>query len=124
MWTDYAQALMASVTINVIIPLLILVVMMASIWRLVLFAQRKEGFNIERIFLDEEEKPSAARLIMLMAFAFSCWYLSARVFSGKPDANEFYAFLAAWASSLTLIKLAEKWNGQLPFTKPPQEPTQ
>lgn len=115
--STYAQALLASVTINVIVPLFILVVMMFSVWRLVVYAQRKPDFNIERMFLDDDGKPSAARFIMLLAFAFSCWYLAVRVLSGNPDPTEFYAFLAAWASSLTLLKAAEKWNGALPFAK-------
>jgi hypothetical protein len=115
--TTYAQALIASVTIGVIVPLLILAVMMLAIWRLILMAQRKATFHIEEIFLDENGKTSATRFTMLMGFAFSCWWMSARMFSGHPDPTEFYAFLAAWSSSVTLLKLADKWNGVMPFAK-------
>lgn len=120
--STYAQALLASVTINVIVPLVILVVEMFAVWRLVVYAQRKPGFAIEQIFLDDQGKPSSARFVMLLAFAFSCWYLSAARLSGNATANEFYAFLAAWAASPTLMKLAERWNGSLPFSKAPPEP--
>lgn len=122
--TTYAQALLASVTINVIVPLVILFMMMLAVWRLVVYAQRKPDFNIEKIFLDDEGKPSAARFVMLMAFAFSCWYMACARLAGAVTANEFYAFLATWGSSPTLMRLAERWNGSLPFSKAPPEPPQ
>ncbi len=113
----YAQALIASVTIGVIVPLVILAAMMFAIWRLIVLAQRKTTFHIEEIFVDENGKTSASRFTMLMGFAFSCWWMSARMFGGHPDPTEFYAFLAAWSSSITLLKLADKWDGRLPFAK-------
>jgi hypothetical protein len=117
--TSYFQALIASVTVGVIIPMVILFAMMFFIWRMLTTAQRNHEFRIHEIFCDEERKASAARFIMLMAFGYSCYYLTTRLLAGNPDRTEFFAFLAAWSSSLTLLKLAEKWDGQLPFTKKP-----
>lgn len=117
--TTYAQALMASVTIGVIIPLAILLGMMFFIWRMLSTAQRNHEFRMHEVFCDENGKASAARFLMLMAFGYSCYYLTARLIAGNPDATEFFAFLAAFANSLTFVKLADKWDGQLPFTKKP-----
>lgn len=116
----YFEALVASVTIGVIVPLFMFVVMIGIFWRLVVMAQRKPDFHIEQIFLGDDNRASVARFIMVMAFAFSCWYLAVgRV--NTPSDWDFPAFLAAWANSLTFVKLAERWNGVLPFAKTPQE---
>lgn len=117
--STYAQALLASVTINVVVPLFILGAMMFAVWRLVVYAQRKPNFNIEGIFLDDTGKPSCARFLMLLAFAYSCWHLAVGRLTGTLGPWEFPAFLAAFANSLTLVKMAERWNGVLPFAKPP-----
>lgn len=115
----YLQALAASVTINVIVPLVILAAMMVAVWRLIMFAQRKPDFNIEGIFLDDDRKASCARFLMLLAFAYSCWHLAVGRLTNTLQPWEFPAFLAAFANSLTLIKMAERWNGVLPFAKSP-----
>lgn len=115
--TSYAQALLASVTINVIVPLLILAVLLVVIMRLLSLAQRKAEFNIEQMLHDDQGKPSAVRFLSLMAFAISSWYLAVRVLSGKPDPQEYLYYLVAWSGALVFVKFADKWNGSLPFGK-------
>jgi hypothetical protein len=114
---NYTAALLSSVTIRVIIPLVILAVLLAIAWRLLTLAQRKDGFAIEMMLTDETSKPSAARFLALMAFAISSWYLAARVFSGTPDPVEYFYYLCAWSGALVFTKFADKWDGSLPFGK-------
>ena len=45
--TTYLQALTASLTISVIIPLVILMLLLLGAWMLLVKAQAKAGFNIE-----------------------------------------------------------------------------
>lgn len=115
--TSYLQALMATVTINVIVPLLILFMLFGTAWYMLWLAQRKEAFNIEQMFLDENGKVSAARVISTLAFAVSSWYIAIDRLSANPSAEMFLYFLLAWSSSLVLSKVADKWNGSLPFGK-------
>jgi len=115
--TSYLQALMATVTINVIVPILILVALLVVIMRLLVMAQRKPDFNIELMLQDDAGKPSAVRFLSLMAFAISSWYLAVRVLSGKPDPQEYLYYLIAWSGALVFVKFADKWNGSLPFGK-------
>jgi hypothetical protein len=115
----YLQALLASVTISVIVPLAMFVLMLGSFWYLLAKAQSKPDFHIEQIFLDETGKPSAVPMISLMAFAFSVWYLAVRALSGKPDPQEFLYFLIAWSGAVVMIELAKKWDGRLPWSKGP-----
>lgn len=118
-FSTYLQALAASFTVGVIIPLVILFAMMFFIWRMLSTAQRNHEFRIHEIFCDEAGKASAARFLMLMSFGYSCYYLTAGLIAGKPDPLFFLGFLAAFANSLAFVKLAEKWDGQLPFTRKP-----
>lgn len=117
----YLHALLSSVTIGVIIPLVILFAMLFFIWQMIRSAQRNHEFKIHQVFCDENGKASAARFLMIMAFGYSCYYLTARLISGRPDATEFFAFLAAFANSVTFVTLAQKWDGRLPFTKGPDQ---
>lgn len=122
--TPYAQALIASVTINVIVPLVILALLMLFIWVLLRAAQSKKDFHIEQVFIDPDTgKVTVSRFTILMAFAISTWYLASDAF-GQRTPELFYAYLAAWSNSLTLLTLAQRWNGVLPFAKVPGEPTQ
>lgn len=119
--SSYLQALLASVTIGVIIPMVILLLMLSIIGYTLILAQRRADFDIAQIFCDETGRPTTARFIMLLAFGYSCYYLTAKLLGSRTDPLEFFAFLAAWSSSLAILKLAEKWDGRLPFTKGPDQ---
>lgn len=120
--TTYAQALIASVTINVIVPLLILALLMLFVWVLLRAAQRKADFHIEQVFMDPEtNRVTVSRFTILMAFVLSSWYLATDAF-GPRNEHVLFAYLAAWSNSLTLLTLAQRWNGVLPFAKVPGEP--
>jgi hypothetical protein len=115
--TAYGAALLSSVTIRVLIPLLILFVLLGIAWRLLTLAQRKAGFNIEQMFTDEQGKASAARFLAMMAFAISSWALAVQVFAATLTPELFFYYLAAWSGALVFTKFADKWDGSLPFGK-------
>lgn len=116
--TAYAQALLASVTLNTIIPLAILFTFLCISWWMLRKAQKKPDFNIENMLRDENGKESATRYIALMAFAFSSWMLAVEVLAAKLDTQRFFYYLLAWSGSLVLADLVKRWDGSLPFTKP------
>lgn len=116
-FATYLQALLAQVTISVIIPLMILFMLFGTAWYMLWLAQCKDGFNIEEVFLDESRKVSASRTVVIFAFAVSSWYLAIDRLGANPSSEMFLYYLIAWSSSLTLHKLADKWNGALPFAK-------
>jgi hypothetical protein len=117
--TTYLAALLSSVTIRVLIPLVILFLLLGIAWRLLTLAQRKHGFNIEQMFTDETGKASAARFLAMMAFAISSWALAVQVFSATLNAELYFYYLAAWSGALVFTKFADKWDGSLPFGKGP-----
>lgn len=116
-YESYLQALVASVTLNTIIPLMILILLCGFIWRVLALAQRNRGFDITQVFRNDAGKISGLSFIMLLAFAMSCWYLAVDRLSASPNPLVFLFFLFAWAGSPALLELAKKWNGQLPFAQ-------
>jgi hypothetical protein len=80
-------------------------------------AQKKDTFNLEEMFHDENGKTSASRVIAFLAFAFSSWDLMSARLSGQADAEQFAYYLFAWSGALVFVKMADKWNGTLPFGK-------
>lgn len=117
----YLQALMASVTISVIIPMIMFSLLTLALWWLLWKAQQKPGFNIEEIFVsDETYKVSPWRVVSLGAFVWSVWYLATDRLSAKPDPQVFRDFLIFWSGTPVAVILANKWDGRLPFAKGPE----
>lgn len=115
--TEYLQALLATVTIGVIVPLVILVGLFVFCWWVIHKASEHKHFHIEECLLDHDGKTSATRLIALMAFAVSSWYIAVMVINRQADAQHFLIYLAAWSGSLVLKEAASRWNGALPLAK-------
>ena len=115
--TEYLQALLATVTIGVIVPLIILAGLFIFVWWVIHKAARHKDFRVHECLLDHDGKVSATRLIALMAFAVSSWYIAVQVINRQPAETEFLIYLLAWSGSLVLKEAASKWSGVLPFAK-------
>lgn len=118
----YAEALIASVTIQVIIPLVMFGMMLAAFWYLLHKAQKKADFRIEQIFTDADGKTSGLAVVTLMAFAYSVWFMTVLALSGKTATQEFLYFLVFWSGAPVAVVLANKWDGRLPWAKGPDSP--
>lgn len=115
---SYLQALMASVTIQVIVPLVMFGLMLIAFWYLLHKAQQKADFHIEQVFIDPlTGKTSAVNVVSLMAFAYSVWYMTVLALSGKVGTQEFFYFLLFWSGAPVALELARKWDGRLPWAK-------
>lgn len=114
----YSRALLASVTIGVILPGLLLVVLLLFAWYVLWQAQKREDFDIADL-LRENGKVSTWRFASLMAFALHSAYFYASLFH-KPDPELFLWYGLLWGGAPAALILAEKWNGALPFAKGPQ----
>lgn len=120
----YAQALLATVTIGVILPALLLVVLLGFagfvLWR----AQSRADFDIADLIREQQAdgtyRVSTWRFCSLMAFAIHSAYFYASLFS-KPDPELFWAYGLLWGGAPAALLLAERWNGNLPFSRGPQQ---
>lgn len=126
--TPYAQALLASVTINVLVPLVMFVIMLAFIFWVLWRAQTSQdnAFQIEHMLLGDDNRVSIWRFLSLLAFCVSTWYLAAVLFRQGNDADWqlYLIYVATWAGTPAMMKFAEKWNGNVPFSHPPSGPPQ
>jgi hypothetical protein len=114
----YLVALTGSVTIGVLIPLLILVGITAMIWFLISRAQKDPDFDIANTLRDEAGKESATRVLTFGAFAVTSWGYAVSAFALPQYFSEVTLYyLAFWSGSPVALKLAEKWNGNLPWSK-------
>lgn len=111
---DYVAATLGQLTVQTLIPLGILVVMFAIIYRTLVLAQRDPDFNISEMFKNADGKVSAGNCVILFCFAMTSWYLAVDRLSSNPNPDMLGYYLLAWSCSPALLK----WDGQLPFTKP------
>lgn len=113
---SYLEALVASVTIGVILPALLLVVLLSFVGFILWRAQGRQDFDIADLLKDDTNKISTWRFVALMAFALHSAYFYATLFN-KPDPEMFLWFAVIWGGTPASIILAEKWNGVLPFAR-------
>lgn len=112
----YAQALLASVTIGVIVPLSMLVCLALAIWVLVARAARTDGFRLADMLVDENAKASSGRLIAFGTWAISSWALAVVVFS-LPNLliEALVVYLIFWSGGPVALAIAKaKWGSASP----------
>lgn len=112
-----AAALFNAFAFEKVVPLVALMVMTIGIVYLLKKAQGKTDFHIEQMFQDESGKVSAFRVIAFGAWAISSWDLMAARMANTMTDGQLWGYLLAWSGSLALAKLAEKWDGSVPFGK-------
>lgn len=115
--TNYAQALLAQVTIGVIVPLVILASLALAIWILLARAARTPGFRLADMLVDETGKASSSRLIAFGTWAMTSWALAVVVL-GQPNllVEALVTYLIFWSGGAVATAIARmKWGG-------PQQP--
>ncbi len=114
--TNYLQALAASLTIGVIIPLVILIVMVSLGWVLIGRAQANESFEVSDCLRDENGKVASEQILLMATWAFSSWVLSVVVFALPAHVIEAYvAYLGVWGTtSAAKAFFAHKYGGVQP----------
>ena len=96
----YLAALLSSLTIGVIIPLLILGLVVWVMWALLSRAQSRPGFEISEVFLDETGKVSSERVLMFLSWAVSTWVLAVVIFALPQHVIEAYVtYLGVWGTT-------------------------
>jgi hypothetical protein len=117
--TDYGKALLASLTIGVIIPgLMFLLMVGVFIWVLVL-AQRRPDFDASHFLRDDEGRLSSLRLFAFIACAVHTWVIAVETMGSRITVDQMAVYSVTWSSSLVLARFADKWNGALPWAKGP-----
>jgi ABC-type phosphate transport system permease subunit len=111
----YLQALIASVTTGVVMPLLILVIVCVMGWVLFSRAASTENFNIADILRDNQGKPSSERTILFLTWGASTWMLAVTFFALPQHVPAaFGIYMAAWTTNAAVKQLSKDKYGQHP----------
>ena len=107
-----------ALTENLDFAAIVLVFLLAgSVW--ILFkAQQQRGFDLSKMLRDDNGKESALNLCILGSFAISAWMLMFdTLHHEETDWKGLLVFLLIWSGARVAVIAAQKWNGNLPWTK-------
>lgn len=103
------------------VPLILLgLLMFASLWMLVC-ASRSPNGTVGRMLQDENAKASVLRLTVLWGFIVASWVVMKDTL--RPEGVDrwvFAIYVAGTFGAHVAVKLGEKWNGTLPWSKGPE----
>lgn len=80
-------------------------------------AQQRQDFDFAGMLRDESGKESALRLAILGSFAISSWSLCYETMNGAREWWHLAIYCGTWSGAAVVRDLAQKWNGQLPWSK-------
>jgi len=125
---NYSLALLSTLSIQVIIPLLMFFSMFWLFGYLFYKAQKSADFNLQEMFKNDKNKVSVWPVVTLLAFAVTTWRLAVLTFGGAPNPQEGMYFLLFWSGAAVVQVLAKRWNGVLPWggggaPTPPEPPS-
>ena len=114
--TTYLQALLSTLTINVIVPLAALMMLFGLfvwvLWR----AQRNPEFDVSEFLRDENEKLSGSRAFAFVCLGVHTWALMTEAINARMTHDLFMAYGLTWSGSMVLFEAAKKWDGRLPLS--------
>lgn len=111
----YLHALLSSLTINVVIPLLLFAALLLPIVWVLWRAQRRADFDASQFLRDEHGRLSSVRLFAGFALAVSSWVVAVETVNARLTFEGYAVYLITWSGSLVLARFADKWDGALPF---------
>lgn len=100
-----------------VIPTLILISLLVFAFALVAKAQARPDFDFGEMLKDENGKVSSTRMFSFICLAVTSWVIATLTISDKLTSDYFWYYLIIWSGTAVALKLVDKWNGTLPFSK-------
>jgi hypothetical protein len=98
--------------------IVLVVLLLAACW-VVWKAQQRTDFDFADMLKDDTTgKPTALRMAILGSFAISSWVVMHDTLGNNLSDQQFWAYLVTWSGAAILRYVAERWNGQLPWSRP------
>lgn len=117
--TTYLQALAASLTVQVLVPGLMLAAMCGLFLWVLWRAQQREDFDASQFLRDDAGKLSTSRLFAFVACGWSTWHLAVLTFNAGVSEEKFLVYLGTWSGSLVALRAIEAWAPSRPVSPPP-----
>lgn len=113
-WSEIFKAAVVSLPV---IPTLILFVLLLFVFVLVGKAQSRDDFDFGDMLKDENGKVSSTRMFSFICLAVTSWIIAVLTISDKLTSEYFWYYLVIWSGTAVALKLVDKWNGTLPFSR-------
>jgi cbb3-type cytochrome oxidase subunit 3 len=100
------------------VPLVVLIILLAAATFVLWKAQQRADFDLANMLRDDSGKESPLRLCVLGAFAISSWAIMKDTLRTEgADPQLFLIYCATWSGALVFVRIADKWDGKLPWAK-------
>lgn len=109
---SYFEALMASVTINVIVPLVAFALIFGLFAWVLVRAQRRDDFDAGDFLRDEAGKLSKGGLFAFIACAAHTWALMVETINARLTVEFSTIYALTWSGSLILLEAIKVWKGK------------
>lgn len=109
---------------EIFIPALMLLGLFVLLLVILVRAQARADFDVANFLRDETGKESAMRAFAFVALAVTSWIVATLALKGNLTSDYFLYYNLTWANTVVLMKLADKWSGQMPFAKGDASPPQ
>jgi hypothetical protein len=97
----------------------VLILLMIGAYRVLRAAQKRKDVDLITILRNSDGKFSYLNAAGVGAFIISAWVLMHDTLSNQEtDWKGLLVFLGVWSGAPVINALANKWNGQLPWSKP------
>lgn len=115
--SDYAHALIASLTIGVIVPGLMFLLMVGVFVWVVWRAQARVDFDASEFLRDDAGKLSSVRLFAFVSLGVHTWVIAVETMASRISPDQMLIYAVTWSGSLVLAEAVGKWNGVLPWAR-------
>lgn len=108
----YFEALMASVTINVIVPLAAFGLIFGMFVWVLFRAQKRDNFDAGEFLRDETGKLSKGGLFAFVACATHTWAMMVETINARLTVEFATVYALTWSGSLILLEAVKAWKGK------------
>lgn len=113
MGRDYLEALIASVTINTIVPLTAFGLIFGMFAWVLFKAQARSDFDASQFLRDDTGKLSKAGLFAFIACAAHTWALMVETINARLTVEFSAVYALTWSGSLVLLEAVKAWKGKV-----------
>lgn len=114
--SNYDRVVQAVSSAN-FVPTTILIALLGLAALVALRAQSRDDFDFADMLRGDDGKVSNTKMFSFISIAVTSWMVAYLTISGKITPEYFWYYLVVWSGTAVALKLVDKWNGSLPFTR-------
>lgn len=116
-FNDSLVHMRAWIDAHIDLPAVVLVVMLVGVWRMLAKAQKRRDVDLVDVLRSENGKISMLSSAGIGAFMFSSWVLMHDALAATLTDAQWWGYLMFWSGAPVANTLANKWTGELPWSK-------